>query len=55
MILHSLYQARIVSHANTGKASWGKRWGQNQISLLFLLSCTCLLSLKAILVLPDTE
>jgi hypothetical protein len=25
MILHSLYQARIVSHANTGKASWGKR------------------------------
>lgn len=27
MILHSLYQARIVSHANTGKASLGRALG----------------------------
>ena len=53
MMLHSLYHARIVSHANTGKACVGKHQEQKGLLPSFL-SCNCFLNLKTGLVLLDT-
>lgn len=50
VILHSLYHARIVSHANTGKAG-GASIGTGRSHLF---SCHCFPNLKAGLVLLDT-
>ncbi|XP_022373322.1 focadhesin-like [Enhydra lutris kenyoni] len=41
MVLHSLYQARIASHANTGEAGLGNQ--QDQKDLPSLLTCNCFL------------
>ena len=34
MVLHSLYQARIVSHANTGEAGLGAQQAQKDLSAI---------------------
>lgn len=41
MVLQSLYQARIASHANTGEAGLGNQ--QDQKDLPSLLTCNCFL------------
>lgn len=54
MILHSLYQARIVSHANTGKASWRRTSGTERCTY-HLLGCNCFLSLTSLVLLDTGE
>lgn len=52
MVLHGLYQARVVSHANTGEAGLGWAAG-TEGRLPSLLARECFLDLKRSLVLLD--
>lgn len=54
MILHSLYQARIVSHANTGKASWRRTSGTERCTY-HLVGCNCFLNLTSLVLLDTGE